>query len=251
MANQIDLKGRVAVVTGAARGFGYAIAERFLESGAAVALWDMDKAALAKAARALAQKGKVDHVSLDVTDETAVEDAVAQTVRHLGPVDILVNNAGIAGPNRKTWEYTPGEFRRIVDVNLASAYICAAALVPDMKARGYGRVINISSVAGKEGNPNAAPYSVSKAALIALTKSLAKELADTNVLVNCVTPAAGNTEILKQMTQEHVNYMISKIPMGRLVEPQEVAALVAWLASSECSFSTGATFDISGGRSTY
>lgn len=251
MANQIDLKHKVAIVTGAARGFGLAIAERFLESGARVSLWDMDKHGLDEAARALKSKGKIDTIVIDVTDEVAVEEAVSQAGEELGPIDILVNNAGIAGPNRKTWEYTPGEFRRILEVNLTSAYICSAAVAPGMKERNYGRIVNISSVAGKEGNPNAAPYSVSKAAMIALTKSLAKELADTKVLVNCVTPAAGRTDILKQMTAEHIAYMVSKIPMGRLVEPREVASLVAWLASEECSFSTGATFDISGGRATY
>ncbi len=251
MANQIDLKHKVAIVTGAARGFGLAIAERFLESGARVSLWDMDKHGLDDAARALKSKGKIDTIVIDVTDEVAVEEAVSQAGEELGPIDILVNNAGIAGPNRKTWEYTPGEFRRILEVNLTSAYICSAAVAPGMKERNYGRIVNISSVAGKEGNPNAAPYSVSKAAMIALTKSLAKELADTKVLVNCVTPAAGRTDILKQMTAEHIAYMVSKIPMGRLVEPREVASLVAWLASEECSFSTGATFDISGGRATY
>jgi len=251
MANQIDLKHKVAVVTGAARGFGLAIAERFLESGARVSLWDMDKRALDDAERALKSKGKIGQIVIDVTDEVAVEEAVSQTMDDLGPIDILVNNAGIAGPNRKTWEYTPGEFRRILEVNLTSAYICSAAVAPGMKERGYGRIVNMSSVAGKEGNPNAAPYSISKAGMITLTKSLAKELADSNVLVNCVTPAAGRTDILKQMTPEHIAYMVSKIPMGRLVEPKEVAALVAWLASEECSFSTGATFDISGGRATY
>lgn len=251
MANQIDLKHKVAIVTGAARGFGLAIAERFLESGARVSLWDMDKQALDDAARSLKSKGKIDQIIIDVTDEVAVEEAVVQATEELGPIDILVNNAGIAGPNRKTWEYTPGEFRRIIEVNLTSAYICSAAVAPGMKERGYGRIVNLSSVAGKEGNPNAAPYSISKAGMITLTKSLAKELADSNVLVNCVTPAAGRTDILKQMTAEHIAYMVSKIPMGRLVEPKEVAALVAWLSSEECSFSTGATFDISGGRATY
>lgn len=251
MANQIDLKHKVAIVTGAARGFGLAIAERFLESGARVSLWDMDKQALDDAARSLKSKGKIDQIVIDVTDEVAVEEAVVQATEELGPIDILVNNAGIAGPNRKTWEYTPGEFRRIIEVNLTSAYICSAAVAPGMKERGYGRIVNLSSVAGKEGNPNAAPYSISKAGMITLTKSLAKELADSNVLVNCVTPAAGRTDILKQMTAEHIAYMVSKIPMGRLVEPKEVAALVAWLSSEECSFSTGAAFDISGGRATY
>ena len=249
--NQIDLKGRVAAITGGARGIGYAIAERFLASGAAVALWDVDPTASAAAAVALSKKGKVDTRTVDVTDLASVEAAVKGTEAALGPLAILVNNAGITGGNGKTWELDPAVWRQVVDVNLIGPFLCVRAVVPGMVQRKYGRIVNIASVAGKEGNPNASHYSASKAGLIALTKSLGKELAQAGVLVNCVTPAAAKTDIFKQMAQVHIDYMLSRIPMGRFVEVEEIAALVTWLASEDCSFSTGAVFDITGGRATY
>lgn len=246
--NQIDLRGRGAVVTGAARGIGYACAERLHASGAKVSLWDMDGAALAEAAK---QLGGAHTVSVDITDERSVAAAAKASGNALGKVDILVNNAGITGPNRKTWEFTPEEWRRVIDVDLTGAFLCSRALVPGMRAQGYGRIVNMASVAGKEGNPNAAAYSSAKAGLIGLTKSLGKELATENIMVNCVTPAAAETDLFKQMTDEHIAYMRSKIPMNRFVQPSEIAALVAWLCSEECGFSTGGVFDISGGRATY
>jgi 3-oxoacyl-[acyl-carrier protein] reductase len=246
--NQIDLRGRGAVVTGGARGIGYACAERLHASGAKVSLWDMDGAALADAAKKL---GGAHSVSVDITDENSVAAAAKAAGEALGKVDILVNNAGITGPNRKTWEFTPEEWRRVIDVDLTGAFLCSRALVPGMMARRYGRIVNMASVAGKEGNPNAAAYSSAKAGLIGLTKSLGKELATENIMVNCVTPAAAETDLFKQMTEEHIAYMRSKIPMNRFVQPSEIAALVAWLCSEECGFSTGGVFDISGGRATY
>ncbi|HWE73389.1 MAG TPA: SDR family NAD(P)-dependent oxidoreductase [Stellaceae bacterium] len=246
--NQIDLCGRGAVVTGGARGIGYACAERLLASGAKVSLWDMDGAALAEAAK---QLGGAHTAVVDISDENSVAAAAKAAGGALGTVDILVNNAGITGPNRKTWEFTPEEWRRVIDVDLTGAFLCSRALVPGMMARRYGRIVNMASVAGKEGNPNAAAYSSAKAGLIGLTKSLGKELATENVMVNCVTPAAAETDLFKQMTEEHIAYMRSKIPMNRFVQPPEVAALVAWLCSEECAFTTGAVFDISGGRATY
>lgn len=253
--NQIDLKGRCAVVTGGARGIGYACAERLAASGATIALWDMDGEALARAAATLKRTtksaGKIVTASIDVTDEIAVARAATAAEAALGKVDILINNAGITGPNKATWEYAPAEWRKVIEVDLTSAYLCARSLVPGMIARHYGRIVNIASVAGKEGNPNAPAYSAAKAGLIALTKSLGKELATSGVIVNCVTPAAAKTDLFAQMTPAHIQYMLAKIPMGRFVETGEIAALVAWLASEECSFTTGGTFDISGGRATY
>jgi 2-dehydro-3-deoxy-L-rhamnonate dehydrogenase (NAD+) len=246
--NQIDLRGRGAVVTGAARGIGYACAERLRASGAKVSLWDMDASALAEAAKAL---GGAHTAAVDITSEDSVAAAAKAASAALGQVDILVNNAGITGSNKKTWEYDPAEWRRVIDVDLTGAFLCSRALVPGMLARRYGRIVNMASVAGKEGNPNAAAYSSAKAGLIGLTKSLGKELATENVIVNCVTPAAAETDLFKQMTEEHIAYMRSKIPMNRFVQPSEIAALVAWLCSEECGFSTGGVFDISGGRATY
>jgi 2-dehydro-3-deoxy-L-rhamnonate dehydrogenase (NAD+) len=251
--NAIDLKNRTAIITGGARGIGSAIAKRMLASGATVVLWDVDAAALDKAGAALQGQGNGDvHAAVvDVTDAAAIGRAVAADLRERGKIDILVNNAGITGGNAPLWELEPEVWRRVVEVNLVAPYLTCRAVVPHMVRAGYGRIVNIASIAGKEGNPNASHYSASKAGLIALTKSLAKELAATGVLVNCVTPAAAKTELFAQMKQEHIDYMLSKIPMNRFVEVDEIAALVAWLASEDCSFSTGAVFDISGGRAVY
>jgi 2-dehydro-3-deoxy-L-rhamnonate dehydrogenase (NAD+) len=248
--NRINLDGRNAVVTGGARGIGYACAERILASGGRVALWDRDATALACAAPVLAAQD-VSTVTVDIADDASVRAAAAKTLTEMGRVDILINNAGISGPNKTTWEYLPAEWREVIDIDLTGAYLCARALLPQMIANKYGRIVNIASIAGKEGNPNAPAYSAAKAGLIALTKSMGKELADKGVTVNCVTPAAARTDIFKQMTEQHIAYMLSKIPMGRFVEPSEIAALVAWLCSEECSFSTGAVFDLSGGRASY
>jgi 3-oxoacyl-[acyl-carrier protein] reductase len=249
--NQIDLKQRCAVVTGGARGIGFAIAKRLLISGAAVALWDRDAAALQSAANTLATYGRVVTECVDVVDSAAIDSAAISTIRKFTTIDILVNNAGIAGPNMKTWEYAPADFRHVIEVNLMSQYLVCRALLPHMMTRNYGRIVNIASIAGKEGNPNASAYSASKAGVIALTKSLGKELATSGITVNAITPAAANTDIFSQMSEEHIEYMLSKIPMNRFVEVDEIAALAVWLASEECSFSTAAVFDISGGRGTY
>jgi 3-oxoacyl-[acyl-carrier protein] reductase len=251
--NAIDLKNRTSIITGGARGIGFAVAKRMLASGATVVLWDVDAAALDKAGAALQLEadGRVHAAVVDVTDAAAIARAVAADLRERGKIDILVNNAGITGGNAPLWELAPQVWRRVVEVNLIAPYLTCRAVVPHMVRAGYGRIVNIASIAGKEGNPNASHYSASKAGLIALTKSLAKELAATGVLVNAVTPAAAKTELFAQMKQEHIDYMLSKIPMNRFVEVDEIAALVAWLASEECSFSTGAVFDISGGRAVY
>ncbi len=249
MSNAIDLKGRGAIITGGARGIGLAIAQRFIASGAAVGLWDMDPAAIDAAKKHLGPKSHGHAV--DITDEAGVARATDASEKALGRIDILVNNAGITGPNKPTWEYPVADWRRVIDVDLTGVFLCSRAVVPGMVRRGYGRVVNIASVAGKEGNPNAPAYSAAKAGVIGLTKSLGKELAGKGVIVNCVTPAAAKTDIFKQMTQQQIDYMFSKIPMGRFVEVEEIAALVAWLASEDCSFSTGGVFDISGGRATY
>ena len=249
--NRFDLTGRRAVVTGAAQGFGRAIAERFLESGAKVALWDIDADLTARTTRELSAKGVVHTVIVDVAAMPAVEAATAATVTAFGGIDILVANAGITGPNFRMWEYPPDEWGRVIDVDLKSVYYCCRAIVPLMLAQKYGRIVAISSVAGKEGNPNASAYSSAKAGVIALTKSLGKELAGENIAVNCITPAVAKTRILDQMSQSHIDWMLSKIPRGRFLEIHELAALATWLASEENSFSTGAVFDISGGRSTY
>jgi len=249
--NQIDLKGRVAVITGGARGIGYAIAERMLASGATVCLWDLDKAALKAAAAALASKGTVSTQVVQLTDEPAVQKAMRATVKAHGRIDILVNNAGITGGNAKVWELDTAVWRQVVEVNLIAPFIVSKAIVPGMIRNGYGRIVNIASIAGKEGNPNASHYSASKAGLIGLTKSLGKELATNGITVNCITPAAAKTDIFSQMKPEFIQFMLSKIPMNRFVEVDEIAAMAAWLASEDCSFSTGAVFDISGGRGTY
>jgi 3-oxoacyl-[acyl-carrier protein] reductase len=249
--NQIDLRNRRAVVTGGARGIGYAIATRLLQSGASVSLWDMDAEALDIAVKALSNLGPVHGVEMNVTDESSVNAAADKTVKALGGIDILVNNAGIAGANGKTWELPVAEWRRVVEIDLVGPYLCCRAIIPRMLAGQFGRIVNIASIAGKEGNPNASHYSAAKAGVVALTKSLGKELATSNILVNCVTPAVIETDILKQMSQQHIDYMLSKIPMGRFGKTEEAAALVAWLCSGDCSFSTGAVFDLSGGRATY
>ena len=249
--NQLDLNGRVAAVTGGARGIGYAIAARALRSGALVSIWDVDRVRAEEAQRTLAALGTVTVEAVDLTDAHAVQAAVDATVARHGTIDILVNNAGITGGNGATWELSPEMWRQVLDVNLTGCFLTCRAVVPHMLARGYGRIVNVASIAGKEGNPNASHYSASKAGLIALTKSLAKELAPRNILVNCITPAAAKTEIFAQMKQEHLDYMLARIPMGRFLELEEVAALVCWLSTEECSFSTGAVFDISGGRATY
>lgn len=249
--NKIDLDSRVAIVTGGARGIGYATAERMLDSGAAVSLWDVDAGALDSAKSALSTRGKVATDVVELTDEGAVSRAASMVVERFGKIDILVNNAGITGGNGKLWELPPDVWRRVVEVNLVAPYLTCRAVVPHMLAGGYGRIVNISSIAGKEGNPNASHYSASKAGLIGLTKSLGKELAQSNILVNCVTPAAAKTEIFNQMKQEHIDFMLSKIPMNRFLQVDEAASLIAWLASADCAFSTGAVFDISGGRAVY
>ncbi len=249
--NRIDLQGKNAVVTGGARGIGFAIAQRLLASGAACSLWDRDAEALSSAAKALAGTGTTHTATVELTKADSIQAAADATFKAFGSVDILVNNAGITGGNKKTWEFTPDEWQQVLQVNLFGVFLCCRAIVPKMIDGGYGRIVNIASIAGKEGNPNASHYSASKAGVIALTKSLAKETARTGVIVNCIAPAVIETDILKQMTQEHIDYMVSRIPMGRFGLKEEAAALVAWLCSSECSFSTGAVFDLSGGRATY
>ena len=249
MGNRIDLEGCTAVVTGGAQGFGRAITERFAASGARVAIWDRDMALSERTAAELGER--VTAIACDVTDPAKVAEARAATVSRFGRIDILVNNAGIAGANAKTWETDVEEWRKVMRVNLDGPFICSRAVAPLMIAQNYGRIVNIASIAGKEGNPNAAHYSASKAGLIALTKSLGKELAGYDIAVNAVTPAAAKTAIFDQLTQEHIDFMLSKIPRNRFVTVEEVAALVAWLASAENSFTTGAVFDISGGRATY
>jgi NAD(P)-dependent dehydrogenase (short-subunit alcohol dehydrogenase family) len=249
MPNSIDLKGRTAVVTGGAQGFGKAITERFVASGASVAIWDRDTALAEKTAQQIGRGVNV--IACDVTDPAAVAAARDATVKALGRIDILINNAGIAGANAKVWETDLEEWRKVMRINLDGPFICSHAIVPLMIAQNYGRIVNIASIAGKEGNPNAAHYSASKAGVIALTKSLGKELAGYDIAVNAVTPAAAKTAIFDQMKQEHIDFMLSKIPRNRFVKVEELASLVAWIASAENSFTTGAVFDISGGRATY
>jgi 3-oxoacyl-[acyl-carrier protein] reductase len=249
--NQIDLDNRCAVVTGGAQGIGEAVAERFVASGAKVSLWDRDPGLLELARAQLAERGRVHAVEMDVTDPETIAAAIESTEAALGPIDILINNAGIAGMTTTTWEYPVEEWQRVLEIDLTGVFLCCRAVVPGMIARNYGRIVNVASIAGKEGNPNASAYSAAKAGVIALTKSLGKELAGHDIAVNCVTPAAARTRIFDQISQQHIDYMLSKIPRGRFVEVAEIAALVAWLASKDCSFTTGAAFDISGGRATY
>jgi NAD(P)-dependent dehydrogenase (short-subunit alcohol dehydrogenase family) len=245
--NQIDLSGRTAVVTGGAQGIGRAVAERLVASGARVSLWDMDAELVRTTAAELGTEFEV----VNQVDFDAVERAARVTGDKLGRIDILVANAGIAGMNATVVDYPVDEWKRIVDVNLNGVFYCCKAILPGMIERDYGRIVNVSSIAGKEGNPNAAAYSASKAAVIALTKSLGKETADRNISVNCVTPAAARTRIFDQMSQSHIDYMLSRIPRGRFLETNEAAAMIAWLVSEENSFTTGAVFDLSGGRATY
>ena len=247
--NALDLTGRRAVVTGGASGIGLAIARRLAASGARVVLWDLVAGALERAVSSIGPVANA--MVVDVGDSGSVQRASVEVLRSGGSVDVLVNNAGVSGANAPTWDYPVDEWRRVLDVNLTGTFLCCRALIPAMVASGYGRVVNVASVAGKEGNPNAAAYSASKAGVIALTKTLGKELARAGVNVNCVAPGAVRTGIFDQMSAEHVEYMLSKIPMGRFGTVDEVAALVTWLCTAECSFSTGAVFDMSGGRATY
>jgi len=249
--HQFDLTGRRAVVTGGAQGIGRAIAERLLRSGARVSLWDCDAATVAAAAGDLAALGDVHTATVDVVTDEQVDAACAATVDRFGGIDILIANAGITGPNVPTWEYPPDEWRRVLDIDLTGIFLCCRAVVPHMRRQHYGRIVAIASIAGKEGNPNAAAYSAAKAGVIALTKSLGKELAGEDIAVNCITPAAAKTRLFEQMTQPHIDYMLSKIPRARFVRVEEIAALAAWLASEENSFATGAVYDLSGGRATY
>ncbi|MGO4326997.1 SDR family NAD(P)-dependent oxidoreductase [Cupriavidus sp. 2TAF22] len=248
--NRYDFSGRHAVVTGGAAGIGLAVAQRLAEGGASISLWDSNAAAL-EAAGAAFGKARPHLLCVDVAKADQVDAARDATLRAAGAVDILVTSAGITGANTTTWEYPVEEWDRVMEINLRGTFLCCRALAPQMRARGYGRIVTIASVAGKEGNPNASAYSASKAGVMALTKSLGKELAQSGVTVNCITPAAVQTGMFAQMTQQHIDYMLSRIPMGRFGKVEELAALVSWLASSECSFSTGAVFDISGGRATY
>lgn len=247
--NQLDLQGRNAIVTGGAAGIGFAVASRLAQAGAKVALWDRDAASLAASAKALGAAAITQQ--LDVADEAQVQRALAATVQALGRVDVLVCSAGITGPNLTVADYPVARWREVLDINLTGVFLCNKTLVPHLVANGYGRIVNIASIAGKEGNPNASAYSASKAGVIALTKSLGKELAKSGICVNCVTPAAVKTGMFSQMTQAHLDFMLSKIPMGRFGEVDEIAALVAWLCTEDCSFSTGAVFDLSGGRAVY
>jgi len=247
--NQLDLKGKNAIVTGGAAGIGFAIAQRLAQSGARVSLWDRDEKALADAAKTLG--GNTHTARLDVSDEGEVNRARDAAVKALGRVDALVCSAGITGPNLTTWDYPVADWKQVLDINLTGVFLCNKSVVAPMQKQDYGRIVNIASIAGKEGNPNASAYSASKAGVISLTKSLGKELAKTGIRVNCVTPAAVKTGMFAQMTQAHIDFMLSKIPMGRFGQVEEIAALVAWLCTEDCSFSTGAVFDLSGGRAVY
>ena len=244
--NKINLENKVAIVTGGAQGFGLAITKRFIDSGAKVLIWDKDVEYLHKV-----DLKNTQNVEVDVSNYKSVENAFAESLKYEKKIDILVNNAGIAGPNFKTWDYPLEEWQKVIDIDLSGVFYCCKTIVPHFIKHNYGRIVNISSIAGKEGNPNAMPYSAAKAGVIALTKSLGKELAENNISVNCVTPAPAKTRIFDQITQEHIDYMLSKIPRNRFVLVEELASLVAWMSSEENSYTTGATFDLSGGRATY
>ncbi|MET3356334.1 SDR family NAD(P)-dependent oxidoreductase [Xanthobacter autotrophicus] len=250
MSNAIDLKDRIAIVTGGAQGIGRAVVERFIASGARVAIFDRDTELAVKTADDLG-RARVMPVTVDVTRREAVEQGVAEVIAAFGKIDILVNNAGIAGPNMKLWDYPEDAWHQVMAINVDGPFFCCRAVAPHMIAKGYGRIVNVASIAGKEGNPNASAYSASKAAVIALTKSLGKELAEYDIAVNCVTPAAAKTAIFDQLSQQHIDYMLSKIPRGRFLAVEEAAATIAFAASADCSFTTGAVFDLSGGRATY
>ena len=247
--NKLDFAGRNAIVTGGAQGIGLAIVQRLLDSGARVRIWDRDDKLLAKTVAKLGASASGDAV--DVADADAVARGTKKALDAFGKIDVLVNNAGIAGPSMPVVDYPVEEWRRVIDIDLTGPFLCCRAVVPHMTKAGYGRIVSIASIAGKEGNPNAAAYGAAKGGLITFTKSLGKELAQTGVLVNCVTPAAAQTAILEQVTPEFTKFMLSKIPMGRFVKVEEIAALACWLASEDCSFSTAGVFDISGGRATY
>jgi 3-oxoacyl-[acyl-carrier protein] reductase len=247
--NRLDFAGRNAIVTGGAQGIGLAIVERLVASGARVRIWDRDAELLSRTVSKLGKSVSGD--AIDVTDANAIARGTRSALDALGKIDVLVNNAGIAGPSMPVVDYPVEEWKRVIDIDLTGPFLCCRALVPHMTKAGYGRIVNIASVAGKEGNPNAAAYGAAKGGLITFTKSLGKELASTGVLVNCVTPAAAQTAILEQVTPEFAQFMLSKIPMGRFVRVEEIAALACWLASEDCSFTTGGVFDISGGRATY
>ena len=249
--NQIDLNHRHAVITGGAQGIGLSIAIRLLASGASVSLWDRDPEALNTARNQLAQRGTVSAETVDVSDAESVTAAATATAKKHGKIDILIANAGIAGPNHTSWEYPLDEWKQVIDINLNGVFLCCRAIVPYMLRQNYGRIVNVASIAGKEGNANASAYSASKAGVIAFTKSLGKETATSNIAVNCITPAAARTRIFDQMTQEHIDFMLSRIPRGRFLEVDEVSAMVAWLVSEENTFTTAAVFDLSGGRATY
>jgi NAD(P)-dependent dehydrogenase (short-subunit alcohol dehydrogenase family) len=242
-------KGRVAVITGGASGIGFAVAHRIIAEGGKAAIWDVDGKAAANAADRLGKEALA--VAVDVSHEASVNEAAEKTAKAFERIDILVTSAAITGPNATTWDYPPEKWRQVIDINVNGVFYCCRAIVPHMQAQNYGRIVNIASIAGKEGNPNASAYSASKAGVISLTKSLGKELAKTGIRVNCVTPAAVKTGMFSQMTQAHIDFMLSKIPMGRFGTVDEIAALVAWLCSEDCSFSTGAVFDLSGGRAVY
>jgi len=249
--NQIDLHHRHAVVTGGAQGIGFSIARRLMASGASVSMWDRDRKLLSLAVEQLGEGAAASAETVDVSDAPSVAAATDATLRIHGKIDILVANAGIAGPNHTTWEYPIDAWKQVIDINLIGVFLCCHAIVPHMLRQGYGRIVNVASIAGKEGNANASAYSASKAGVIALTKSLGKETANRNIAVNCITPAAARTRIFEQMTQEHIDFMLSRIPRGRFLEVDEVSAMVAWLVSEENSFTTGSVFDLSGGRATY
>ncbi|MEM7022554.1 MAG: SDR family NAD(P)-dependent oxidoreductase [Pseudomonadota bacterium] len=249
--NSYDLKGRKAVVTGGGQGIGLAIVERFLESGAQVTIWDADRAVGERAVMALEGKGQVSCIDVDVSDWDRVSSATARTVAEMGGIDILAANAGIAGANAPIIDTEPSEWRKVIDIDLNGVFYCCKAVAPHMVEKGYGRIVNTASIAGKEGNPNAGHYSAAKAGVIALTKSLGKELAGHDIAVNCITPAAAKTAIFDQIEQYHIDFMLSKIPRNRFVKVEEIASMVTWLSSEENSFTTGAAFDLSGGRATY
>ena len=245
--NQIDLRDKVAIITGGAQGFGYSMVERFAKSGANVVIWDKDEELL----KNLNLADNITYEIVDVTSYENVQKSTEVTLDKNKKIDILINNAGIAGPSFKTWEYPIDQWQNVIDIDLTGLFYCCKSIVPHMIKVNYGRIVNIASIAGKEGNPNAMPYSAAKAGVIALTKSLGKELADKNIAVNCVTPAAAKTRIFDQISQEHIDYMLSKIPRGRFIKVDELASMVSWLVSEENSYTTGAVFDLSGGRATY